>query len=70
MKEIIIKVKGMVCEGGENRIKNILATIDGIESVEANHKTGTVIIMSDGKIKRTLIEERINELGFETKKED
>ena len=40
MKEIEIHVKGMVCEGCENRVKNALLTIEGITNVEANHKTG------------------------------
>ena len=34
MKEINIKVKGMMCEGCENRIKNAVSTINGVESVE------------------------------------
>ena len=35
MKETIIKVKGMVCNGCENRVQNALKTIDGIEEVIA-----------------------------------
>ena len=31
MKETIINVKGMVCGGGENRVKNALGTIEGVE---------------------------------------
>ena len=31
LKEIEIKVKGMMCEGCENRIKNALSTINGVE---------------------------------------
>ena len=32
MEKLEIKVKGMMCEGCENRIKNALFTIDGVES--------------------------------------
>ena len=52
MKEIKIKVNGMVCEGCENRVKNALSTIDGIEKVEANHKTGDVIVFSNKEIEK------------------
>jgi len=38
MKETIIKISGMMCTGCENRIKNALGGIKGIESIEANHK--------------------------------
>ncbi|MCI8384400.1 MAG: heavy-metal-associated domain-containing protein [Clostridia bacterium] len=70
MKEIEIKVKGMVCEGCENRVKNALSTIDGIERVEANHITGIVRVILEKEIEKSVIEEKINDLGFETVKED
>ena len=66
MKEVEIKVKGMVCEGCENRVKNALSTIDGVESVEASHKTGTVTVILNKEIERSVVEEKINDLGFET----
>lgn len=70
MKEIKTKVNGMVCEGCENRVKNALSTIDGVENVEASHKTGIVTVISDKEIEKSVIEEKINDLGFETVKED
>ncbi len=70
MKETKIKVNGMVCEGCENRVKNALSTIEGIERIEASHKTGTITVMSNREIEKSVIEEKINDLGFETVKED
>lgn len=70
MKEIQIKVNGMVCEGCENRVKNALSTLDGVESIEASHKTGIVTVISNKEFERSVIEEKINDLGFETVKED
>lgn len=70
MKKITIKVNGMVCDGCENRVKNALSTIDGVESIEASHKTGIVIVISNKEIERSVIEERINDLGFETEQGD
>ena len=52
MKETTIKVKGMMCEGCENRIKNALGEIEGIKEVEANHNTGLVKITSTNKVKK------------------
>ncbi len=65
MKETKIKVKGMVCEGCENRVKNALLTMDGIEKVEANHKEGMVTIITQKEIEKIVIEEKIEDLGFE-----
>ena len=38
MKEISLKVKGMMCSGCENRVKNALGNIDGIEKQLENHR--------------------------------
>lgn len=40
MSELKLNVKGMMCTGCENRIKNAIGEIKGIKSVDANHKTG------------------------------
>ena len=44
MKEIILNVEGMHCEGCENRVKSAVKSIEGVEKVEANHLTGIVEI--------------------------
>ena len=69
MKETRIKVSGMVCGGCENRVKNALSTLDGVETVEASHETGVVTVMSNKEIERTIIEDKIDDLGFEVVKE-
>lgn len=70
MKEIKIKVNGMVCEGCENRVKNALSTVEGIETIEANHKTGIVTVVINKEIEKSIIEEKIDNLGFEVVKEN
>lgn len=63
MKETIIKVQGMACEGCENRIQNALKNIEGIEKVVANHKEGTVTVTTN-EILINDIKEKIEDLGF------
>ncbi len=70
MKEIIVKVKGMMCGGCENRIKNAVGEISGVQAVEANHETGIVKVISNIDIERKTIEDTINDIGFEAVKED
>lgn len=65
MKEIIIKVKGMVCNGCENRVQNVVSQVEGVEKVVANYKEGTVTITSATEIDQELIKERIEDIGFE-----
>lgn len=65
MRETIIKVRGMMCNGCENRVKNALSELDGIESVEASHEEETVKIISNQEINIDVIKEKIEDLGFE-----
>lgn len=69
MKEIIIKVEGMVCNGCENRVQNALKTIEGIEKVVANHKNGTVTITSKNEVEESIMKEKIEDIGFEVKED-
>ena len=70
MKESIIKVKGMVCGGCENRVKNALGEIEGVENVEASFETGIVKVTADEKVTNKMLEEAIDDIGFEVVKED
>lgn len=68
MEELTINVKGMVCKGCENRIKNALVSIGGIKNVEANYHTGLVKIQADETVKQETVEETITNIGFEVVK--
>lgn len=67
MKETIIKVDGMVCGGCESRVQNALRTIEGIESVVADHRAGTVTVTSKENVDEKVMKEKIGDLGFEVK---
>lgn len=63
MKEIILKVQGMACEGCENRIQKALKNMEGIENIVASHKEATVIVKAN-EIDIDKIKEKIEDLGF------
>ena len=65
MNELKINIKGMMCTGCENRIKNALDVIKGIKSVDANYKTGQVVINSDIDINIKDLRNVIKDIGFE-----
>ena len=69
MKEIIIKVEGMVCNGCENRVQNALKNIDGVENVIADHTNGTVTVTSKDEVSEIALKEKINDIGFEVKED-
>lgn len=69
MKEMIIKVEGMVCNGCENRVQNALKTINGVENVVANHTEGTVTVTSNNEVKIDILKEKVEDIGFKVKED-
>lgn len=67
MKETIIKVDGMVCNGCEKRVENALQTIEGVKNVIADHTKGIVTIISSNVVTDTEMKEKIVDLGFDVK---
>lgn len=67
MKKIMLNIKGMACEGCENRIKNSVGTIEGIKEVKASHVNGTVEILAEENVNAEIIKEKINDIGFKVK---
>ena len=68
MKETIIKVEGMVCNGCENRVQNALKNIEGVENVIADHVSGTVTVTSKEEVAESVMKEKIEDIGFEVKR--
>lgn len=62
MKETILKVYGMMCEGCENKVKNVLENIEGVENVTANLSTGEVVITHNNDASKENILEAIERL--------
>ena len=67
MKEIILNVEGMMCEGCENRIKNAVGTIDGVVDVSAKHDTGIVKLIARDNVTEDIVREKIEDIGFTVK---
>ena len=67
MKEIILNVEGMMCEGCENRIKNAVGAIDGVVDVSAKHDIGIVKLIARDNVTEDIVRERIEDIGFTVK---
>ena len=70
MKETNLIVNGMMCGGCENRVKNAIKNIEGVEDVTADHNTGKVIVISDNEVSEEIIKEALEDIGYEVVKED
>ena len=67
MKEIELKIEGMMCTGCENRVQNALKTIDGVEEVKANHEDGSVNIKANDNVEISTVKEKVEDIGYEVK---
>ena len=65
MKELKLKVEGMVCEGCENRVKSAISLMDGVGNVDANHNTGIVTVNVKEDLDIAKIKEKIEDLGYD-----
>ncbi len=66
MKTITFQVKGMMCAGCENRVNNAVKAIDGVNSVVANAKEGSVTCeFDDTKTSVENIKETIEIVGYD-----
>lgn len=63
-----LKVEGMVCEGCENRIKNALLEVEGVQEVSANYRTKEVMITCNKEIED--LEKIITSIGFSILKDE
>ena len=70
MKETNLIVNGMMCGGCENRVKNAIKNIEGVENVTADHKTGKVIVISNNEVSEEIIKETLEDIGYEVVRED
>lgn len=68
MKELEIKVNGMMCSGCENRVQNVLKTVEGVKEVVANHTTGIVKVTSNDEVSEISIKEKIEDIGYEVER--
>jgi Cu2+-exporting ATPase len=65
IKEMKIKVNGMMCAHCEAHVKKALEAIDGIESAVASHEENTVTITNSKDVDEALIKAAVTEAGYE-----
>ncbi len=66
MRQASLVTKGMHCGGCESRIERVLARLDGVSRVEADHSAERVEVAYDeAEVDEQTIRTRITEIGFE-----
>lgn len=62
-----VHVLNMVCGSCDNRLKTKLRKVAGVQSVQADHETGTVIVEHNPSLTKDDIEKSISKIGYSTK---
>lgn len=63
MKEIILKVSNVECEGCENRIKNAISKIKGVKEINVSHETKILKVIAKDDIEKE-IREKLDMMDF------
>ncbi len=66
MNRLSLEVSGMSCTGCEQRISALLGRLDGIGTVEADHRAGVVVVEYDpASVDEATIVGRLADAGYE-----
>lgn len=66
MSRLQITVTGMSCTGCESRIATALGRLDGVRNVDADHRTGSVVVDHDAaEAPEHVIRQRLGDAGYE-----
>lgn len=68
MNKLEIAIKGMHCEHCKKRIEEALKSIDNIQKLKIDLKSGKTIIKYTGELDISIINNIITELGYEITK--
>lgn len=63
MSKLEIQIEGMTCGHCEMSVTNELATLEGVQSVKVDHKTGTAVVEADG-VSNEILEDAVSEAGY------
>ena len=67
MKTETVKVEGMMCQHCEMRVKNALEALDGVESAEVSHDTGTAKLSLSADVAEDALKKAVTDAGYDYK---
>ena len=68
--QIVMSVKGMMCEHCENRVEKVLCEIDGVKYAMADYKSGKVKIGFDFDVDTELLRQAVEKESYKVKRID
>ncbi|MBQ4115776.1 MAG: heavy metal translocating P-type ATPase [Clostridia bacterium] len=66
--QIIMNIKGMMCEHCENTVKKALISVEGVNYAEADHKKNVALVWTSGDIDVELLKKAVEAEDYKVKK--
>lgn len=63
--EKTVKIDGMMCPRCSGKVKKALEALDGVESAEVSHESGTAVLRMSREVSETVIRETVEGKGFD-----
>jgi len=64
MKEITIKIDGMMCPMCENHVNETIRNGFNVKKVTSSHKAGETVILAKDSIEKEALEKAVTALGY------
>lgn len=65
---IVIYIKGMMCEHCENAVTKALLSVEGVESVKADHRKGVACVVADESVDRDTLKKTVEAEDYKVTK--
>ena len=63
--EKTLKIEGMMCMHCSGRVQKALEAIDGVESAQVSHETGTAVVTLSGAVADDVLKKAVTDAGYE-----
>jgi Cu2+-exporting ATPase len=66
--QIVMNIKGMMCEHCENSVKKALISVEGVNYAEADHKKNVALVWTSGEVDVELLKKAVEAEDYKVKK--
>ncbi len=63
-EKVVLRVEGMTCAGCEAKVEKALGKVKGVQHVDADYRSGKVVVQVSGKVDKTILRKAVDKAGF------
>ena len=62
--EKTLKIQGMMCPKCEQHVREALESIEGVQSADVSHKSGTAVVVMNGDVSDSALTDAVEHAGY------